>query len=74
MSTIQVNPSDTGVLIAGQNITSTTGIAMIGGAGLGYALGKKHRGLFAIAGLIGGFFAGRAYENKVNPNPTTPAT
>ncbi len=56
---------DTGFLVAGHEITQKTGLGIAGGAVAGYLLsGKKHRVIGTIAGIVGGFFAGRYLEDS----------
>jgi len=56
--------NDTGVVVAGQNITQTTGIGIAAGAVIGAMVGgKKHRIIGTLLGAIGGFFAGKKLDN-----------
>jgi hypothetical protein len=71
--TIQVTP-DTGALVAGVNITKITGGSMVAGALVGAIVLKKHHPIVGlVAGLIGGFFAGRKLDEYFAAPPTTGA-
>lgn len=66
--TIQVSPSsDTGLVVAGQNITAKTGLGIVGGAFVGHMLLKKHGIIGALLGAAGGFFVGKKLDNPGTP-------